>query len=203
MAYFNLELFIRYISTYLAFLKADFSIRNLRRRRHPATNKCPTQYERISIFISYKHKFSLCVSIAVTCQTRIWKVLTSNIGWDTGYSEVSPGFPQSFQVTAGLLPRLGHGHSQICHGIAQQIWLLGYGPDYRRANVRFPTGERGVSLLHDVYTGSRAHPAYCIIGTEGDGRTVKLTTHPHLMPRSKAVELYLHSPMLLHGAMIN
>jgi hypothetical protein len=30
---------------------------------------------------------------------------------------------------------------------------------------------------------------------------VKLTTHPQLVPRSKKVDLYIHSPMHLHGLM--
>jgi hypothetical protein len=32
---------------------------------------------------------------------------------------------------------------------------------------------------------------------------VKLTTHLHLMPRSRMVELYLHSPIWLHGIVHN
>jgi hypothetical protein len=32
---------------------------------------------------------------------------------------------------------------------------------------------------------------------------VKLTTHLHLVPRSRMVELYLHSPIRLHGVVIN
>jgi hypothetical protein len=31
------------------------------------------------------------------------------------------------------------------------------------------------------------------------GRSVKLTTHLHLVPRSRLVELYFHSPIRLHG----
>jgi hypothetical protein len=32
---------------------------------------------------------------------------------------------------------------------------------------------------------------------------VKLTAHLHLMPRSRMVVLYLHSPIHLHGIMLN
>jgi hypothetical protein len=32
---------------------------------------------------------------------------------------------------------------------------------------------------------------------------MKLTTHLHLMPRSRLAELYLHSPLCLHGIMLN
>jgi hypothetical protein len=35
-----------------------------------------------------------------------------------------------------------------------------------------------------------------------NGRGVKLTTHLHIMPRSRVVELYLHSPCL-HGIVLN
>jgi hypothetical protein len=32
--------------------------------------------------------------------------------------------------------------------------------------------------------------------------SVKLTTHLHLLPRSRKVELYLHSPIRLHGIVL-
>jgi hypothetical protein len=35
------------------------------------------------------------------------------------------------------------------------------------------------------------------------GRSVKLTTHLHLVPRSRMVELYLHSYVRLHGIVLN
>jgi hypothetical protein len=35
-----------------------------------------------------------------------------------------------------------------------------------------------------------------------DAGASKLTTHPHLVPRSRMVELYLHSPMSAHGVII-
>jgi hypothetical protein len=35
------------------------------------------------------------------------------------------------------------------------------------------------------------------------GRGVKLTTHLHLVPRSRKVEPYLHSPTRLHGIVLN
>jgi hypothetical protein len=34
-------------------------------------------------------------------------------------------------------------------------------------------------------------------------RGVKLTTHLHLVPRSRMVELYLHSPICLHSVVLN
>jgi hypothetical protein len=35
------------------------------------------------------------------------------------------------------------------------------------------------------------------------GRVVKLTTHLHLVPRSRMMELYINSPIRLHGIMLN
>jgi hypothetical protein len=66
--------------------------------------------------------------------------------------------------------------------------------------VLFAGGARDLSLLHGVQTGSGAHPASYIMGIEGSfpgdksGCCVKLTTHLHLMPRSRMVEIYLHFP---------
>jgi hypothetical protein len=34
-------------------------------------------------------------------------------------------------------------------------------------------------------------------------RGVRLTTHLHLVPRSRLVELYLHSLICLHGVVLN
>jgi hypothetical protein len=55
--------------------------------------------------------------------------------------------------------------------------------------------------LHSVQTSSEAHPASYQKGAGGSffkikaAEGVKLTTHLYLVPRSKMVELYLHSPM--------
>jgi hypothetical protein len=35
------------------------------------------------------------------------------------------------------------------------------------------------------------------------GRDVKLTAHLHLVPRSRMVELYVHSPTCIHGLVLN
>jgi hypothetical protein len=56
------------------------------------------------------------------------------------------------------------------------------------------------SILHSVQTGSGAHPASYPMGTMGSlagGESsidMKLTIHHHLMPRSRMVELYFHTP---------
>jgi hypothetical protein len=66
-----------------------------------------------------------------------------------------------------------------------------------------------LSLLHSVRTDSGAQPAFYPKGAEGNipwgkatGR-VKLTTHLYLVPKSRKVELYLHSPICLHGIALN
>jgi hypothetical protein len=51
------------------------------------------------------------------------------------------------------------------------------------------------SLLSNEYRG--------LFSRGLSGRCVKLTTHLHLVPRSWMVELYLCSPIRLHGIMLN
>jgi hypothetical protein len=64
-------------------------------------------------------------------------------------------------------------------------------------------------LLHIVQTVSEAHPASYPMGYLGlfpwgqSGRGVKLSTHLHLVPRSRMVELNLHSPIYLHSIVLN
>jgi hypothetical protein len=55
-----------------------------------------------------------------------------------------------------------------------------------------------------VQSSSGAHPASCTMGTRGSfpkGKVMglKLTSHLNPVSRSRMVELYLHSPMCLHG----
>jgi hypothetical protein len=58
-------------------------------------------------------------------------------------------------------------------------------------------GARDFSLFHNAQTGSGAHPASYVMDTGGKGgRDVKLTTHLHLVPRLRMVELYLHPPYI-------
>jgi hypothetical protein len=76
---------------------------------------------------------------------------------------------------------------------------LGYGLDDRGSRVRFPAGAGNSSLHHRVQTGSGAHPASYPMGTGGsfpgiNGRGLKLTTHLHLVPRSKEEWSYTSTP---------
>jgi hypothetical protein len=75
--------------------------------------------------------------------------------------------------------------------------------------IRTPVRAREFSLLNNVQTGSGAHPdSYqadtgdCYSGGKEAG-DVKLTTHLHLVPKSKMMELCVHSPIRLHGLVLN
>jgi hypothetical protein len=66
--------------------------------------------------------------------------------------------------------------------------------------VRSPAEAKDFSSNLCVQTGSEAHPASCPMGTGGPfpgakrGRGVTLTTHPHLLPRSRMSRSYTSSP---------
>jgi hypothetical protein len=63
--------------------------------------------------------------------------------------------------------------------------------------VRFPAGERFFSSQRSDQLWSP--PSVLYIGYKGYiGRTVKLSTHIHLVSMSRMVELYLCSPICLH-----
>jgi hypothetical protein len=85
----------------------------------------------------------------------------------------------------------------------------GYRLDSRGSIPGGGGGARHFFLFHSVQTGSRAHPASNPMGTQRffswrqSGRGVKLTTHLYPVPMSRMVERYLHSPIRLHGMMIN
>jgi hypothetical protein len=68
--------------------------------------------------------------------------------------------------------------------------------------VLIQTGEGYFSLFHSVQTGSGAQLPSYPMGTWGHFRcrSVKLTSHPNLIPRSR-MDICLHSPMwLLHSS---
>jgi hypothetical protein len=65
------------------------------------------------------------------------------------------------------------------------------------------------SVLHGVQIGSGTHPASYPMGTgryslrRKSGQDVKLTTHLHLMPKSRMGELYLYSPICVRCVVLN
>jgi hypothetical protein len=82
-------------------------------------------------------------------------------------------------------------------GVAQSVYFLT--TDWT-TGVRYPAGAKDFPSNLCVQTGSEAHPASCTMGT-GDpfpgtksGRDVTLTTHPHLVPRSRMSRGYTSSP---------
>jgi hypothetical protein len=77
------------------------------------------------------------------------------------------------------------------------------------ARVRSLTGTTDFSLLHSVQTSSRAYPTSNPMWVSGalllevNSQGMKLITHLHLVPRLRMVELYFHSPICLHGIVLN
>jgi hypothetical protein len=78
------------------------------------------------------------------------------------------------------------------------------------ARVLFLAGGRDFYffLLHSIQTGSGAHSASCLVGTGAHSLGLKwrrreADTQLHLVLRARMVELYLHSPIRLHGVLIN
>jgi hypothetical protein len=75
-----------------------------------------------------------------------------------------------------------------------------YGLDDRAIGVRSPAVAKDFSSNLCVQTGSEANPASCTIGTGGSfpgakrDQGVTLTTHPHLVPRSRMSTNYTSSP---------
>jgi hypothetical protein len=66
-----------------------------------------------------------------------------------------------------------------------------------------------LSVLRNVQSGYGAQPAFYPMGSGSSfafvksARGVKLTTHLHLVPRLRMVELHLHSPIYLYGIVLN
>jgi hypothetical protein len=86
---------------------------------------------------------------------------------------------------------------------------LGYGLDDRGSRVRFPAGVGNFSLHHRVQNGSGAHPASYKMGTRGS-LTVGKESGEWSWPLTstwwrgqECVELYLHSPIRLHGVVLS
>jgi hypothetical protein len=77
------------------------------------------------------------------------------------------------------------------------------------AGVQFLTGAGDFSLLHSVQTDSGAHPfSYSVVnwGSSPEGKAArgeKPTTHVYPVPRSRTMELHLHSPIHPYGVVLN
>jgi hypothetical protein len=96
------------------------------------------------------------------------------------------------------------------HGVLQgylYLLLVGIAMDWT-AGFRFPT-EAGI-FLYSTASSPALRPTQppnqlvaAAVSPEVKGPSVKLTTHPHLVPRSRIVDLCLHSLIRLHGIVRN
>jgi hypothetical protein len=83
-----------------------------------------------------------------------------------------------------------------------------YGLDDQAIEVRSPAWAEDFFSNLCVQTGSGAHPASCTMGTGGPlpeakrGRGMTLTTHPHLVPRSRISRSYTSSPSKRHHGVL-
>jgi hypothetical protein len=89
-------------------------------------------------------------------------------------------------------------------------WLSRYSVGLRAERLGFNSRQRQEIFL--FYTTSRLvlgptrliSNGYRELFPQGEsGRDMKLTTQVHLVPRSRIVELYLHSLIRLHGVVLN
>jgi hypothetical protein len=81
----------------------------------------------------------------------------------------------------------------------------GYGLVGRGVGVLIPAGARDFSLLHCVQTCSGAHPAP-YAGSLPGGKAARASSSPltsNLCRGQEYVDLYIHSPIRLHGVVLN
>jgi hypothetical protein len=101
-----------------------------------------------------------------------------------------------------MLPPLESRHSSVGIG-------LGYGLDDRGSRFRFTAGAGNFSLHHRVQNGSRAHPPsypMCTRGSYPGRKAAGAWSWPltSIWCRGQeCVELYLHSPIRLHGVVLS
>jgi hypothetical protein len=121
--------------------------------------------------------------------------------------------PPWFRFKVLRSPSVGH-HFHYCNTILKSRdssvgIALGYGLDDRGSKVRFPAGA-GIFFHHRVQNCSGFLPTSYPMGTRGsfpgskEARGVKLTTHLHLVPRSKNEWSYTSIPPIrLHGMVLS
>jgi hypothetical protein len=87
--------------------------------------------------------------------------------------------------------------------------VMGYGLDDWGSRVQFLVGAENFSHHHLTQKGSGAHPASCTVGTRGSITGVKRpgreADHSPLSSAKvkECVDLYLHSPMHIHGVVLS
>jgi hypothetical protein len=102
-----------------------------------------------------------------------------------------------------------HQTSQCCRSIFSVGVATGYGLDDQMIGVRFLAGAGNFFLRHRVRTCSGTHPASYPMGTEssfpaGKAAGREADHSPPSSPEVKEyVEIYLHSPLRLHGMVLS
>ena len=124
-------------------------------------------------------------------------------------SRSRPSSP-SYLLTCSMGCRyLRRNANQYCHSCFVSMGKL-YRPwrssdSLRAGRPRNSSPGRVKNVFHVIQTGSGAYPASYIMGTWEllslgySGRGVKLTTHLQLVLRSQYVDIYIRSPIRLHG----
>jgi hypothetical protein len=81
----------------------------------------------------------------------------------------------------------------------------GYGLDNRGVGVRVPVGSRIFSAPRRPWSPLNLLSNGCrgSFPRGESGRDVKLATHSQVVSRQENVDLYSHSPILLHGVVVN
>jgi hypothetical protein len=116
--------------------------------------------------------------------------------------------PHSEQAVSGKRYKPGKSRirSVIFPTFSKQMpgWLSRYSDGLHARRQGFDSLQGQETFLHSVHTGSGAHPTSSIQRVpRKNGQGMNLTTHLHLLPRSKILGIYLHSLIHLHGVVFN
>jgi hypothetical protein len=87
-------------------------------------------------------------------------------------------------------------------GIAQSVQRLPMGWTTEGSEFKSREGQE-FSLLHVVQTSSGVHPTSYAMGTWDSFPEEKRREADHSPPNSAEVDLYIHSPIRLHGIVLN
>jgi hypothetical protein len=111
---------------------------------------------------------------------------------------------QHLEQAAGLTPSAPHKHNKNTlksypTGLAVSQLVSDYGVEDREMRVRTPAGEKGfLASVSRPALGPTQLPVQWVPGVISPGikygRGVSLTTHPHLVPRSRMSRSYTASP---------
>jgi hypothetical protein len=123
----------------------------------------------------------------------------------------------AFEILASVRFERSHYFQWACHTCILNINMLftwswdisvsivsDYEPDDQAIGIRSQAGAKDFSSSLCVQTGSEAHLVSCKIGTMGPfprakcDQGVTLTTHPHLVPRSRMSRSYTPLPHKCH-----